>query len=238
MAEGLHDIVINGSGETNGGRFRKVVIRGDGSIHGKIECAAFINRGTSTAYHAVQAGKIKITGQSLFRGDVSAERMGVVGQTTFERAVTVGRMNVTGEADIRGHLKGEAVKIRGKVLVAGDVEAESFTAIGGLSVAGMLNAGTVDIGLRRYVGTSEAKEVGCENLRVRAKKWLFVPDVAKPALTVELIEADVIDIEATRAKVVRGNRVRIGAGCDIDLVEYKQELEIHPRAAVKEKRKI
>lgn len=37
----------------------------------------------------------------------------------------------------------------------------------------------------------------------------------------ETIEGDDIHLELTRARVVRGNNVSIGSGCDIDLVEYK-----------------
>ena len=53
------------------------------------------------------------------------------------------------------------------------------------------------------------------------------------ALTVEeLIEGDVVAIECVRAPKVVGRVVAIGAGCNIDLVQYSEEIEVHPDAKV------
>ena len=50
---------------------------------------------------------------------------------------------------------------------------------------------------------------------------LFKP-LAKE-LTAEVIEGDKVEIEYTQADVVRGNHIKIGPGCKVDLVEYKGE---------------
>lgn len=52
------------------------------------------------------------------------------------------------------------------------------------------------------------------------------------------MEGDQIDIENTKAMIVRGNNVKIGANCNIGLVEYTDELSIDPKAIVGESRKI
>ena len=43
-------------------------------------------------------------------------------------------------------------------------------------------------------------------------------------MTADSIEGDHLDLAYTTAKVVRGNHVRIGPGCKIDRVEYRQAL--------------
>jgi hypothetical protein len=57
-------------------------------------------------------------------------------------------------------------------------------------------------------------------------------------LETSVIEADEIQLEDTRADVVRGRNVVIGAGCRIGLVEYADELRVDPDAEVKERKKI
>lgn len=44
--------------------------------------------------------------------------------------------------------------------------------------------------------------------------------------------------EPSKAKTVRGERVKIGEGCEIARVEYYQKLEVHEDAKVGEKIKL
>ncbi|HZG57183.1 hypothetical protein [Paenibacillus sp.] len=56
----------------------------------------------------------------------------------------------------------------------------------------------------------------------------------KGALRAELIEGTELDLEWTEARVIRGNRVRVGPGCIAELVEYTEHVQIDPEAVVKE----
>ena len=47
---------------------------------------------------------------------------------------------------------------------------------------------------------------------------------SKGELTTELIEGDEIYLENTNAKIVRGNNITIGEGCNIGLIEYRGEI--------------
>jgi hypothetical protein len=51
-------------------------------------------------------------------------------------------------------------------------------------------------------------------------------------LTVRIIEGDDIYLENTHAKVVRGNNIEIGPGCEIKLVEYKYSFKKDEMAEV------
>jgi hypothetical protein len=43
-----------------------------------------------------------------------------------------------------------------------------------------------------------------------------------------------VRLERTTASVVRGRRVSIGAGCRIERVEYRDGLEVHPDATIRD----
>ena len=49
----------------------------------------------------------------------------------------------------------------------------------------------------------------------------------------QLIEGERVEIEYCQVKHVYGDHVKIGPHCQIDEVEYKESLEIHPTAVVK-----
>jgi len=57
-------------------------------------------------------------------------------------------------------------------------------------------------------------------------------------LATESVEGGDIYLEYTKAKVVRGNNVNIGPGCEIDLVEYRNDFQQVKEARVKDSNKI
>ena len=57
-------------------------------------------------------------------------------------------------------------------------------------------------------------------------------------LKAELIEGEEIDLQATRAELVRGRNVVIGPGCEIERVEYSGSLMVDPSAKVEQQAKI
>ena len=52
------------------------------------------------------------------------------------------------------------------------------------------------------------------------------------------IEADQINIEYAQIDVLRGTDIKVGAGCDIGLIEYSGNLTVDPDAKVGEMRQI
>ena len=48
----------------------------------------------------------------------------------------------------------------------------------------------------------------------------------------ELVEGDVVALECVKVPTVVGRVVAIGVGCEIDLVQYSEEVEIDPDAKV------
>lgn len=107
--------------------------------------------------------------------------------------------------------------------------------LGAFDVNGLVSAERLEL---KMLGPCKAKEIGGGNLVVRRSRKSSLIHLFKPthagALTVESIEGDVVELEHTTAKIVRGNHVTIGQGCEIGRVEYTHTLNIHKSAVVQE----
>ncbi|WP_052475838.1 hypothetical protein [Cohnella kolymensis] len=82
-----------------------------------------------------------------------------------------------------------------------------------------------------------AKEIGGGKINVRKASTLnpfnlFFKPSAYAQLFASVIEGDEVYLENTKADIVRGNRVTIGKGCDIGIVEYKEDFKQLKGAAV------
>ena len=62
--------------------------------------------------------------------------------------------------------------------------------------------------------------------------------MAEKRLTAETIEGDVVWLENTTAKVVRGKNVTVGPGCVVDLVEYAESYTPAGAPQVREARQV
>ncbi|MFC4618698.1 hypothetical protein ACFO4N_08100 [Camelliibacillus cellulosilyticus] len=232
------DITINGSGSTAGGTFRKVVIRGEGSVTSDMDCQSFIIRGQGTARGDVAAEEIRTAGHLIIHGRVKANTFSCYGNSDIHQEADIKDLIVRGGTDVGGDLKVEDANIKGRMTVRGSCEAETFLVKGGFDVKGLLNAGTVHVTLKSYVGPSQAKEIGGEKIIVKEKNGLLENFLKPNLLTADLIEGDDIYLECTNAKIVRGKNVRIGPACEIELVEYERDFQQDKNSKVKENRKI
>ncbi|HEU4962756.1 MAG TPA: polymer-forming cytoskeletal protein [Bacilli bacterium] len=218
-----HKLSISGSGTAAGGTYGDVKIAGDGRIEGDLDCHQFKCLGKSEVHGNLQARSVSVQGQASLEGSVQAESVVVQGACEFGQDLSFETFRCDGMADVRGSLSGDEVLVRGQLKTRGDCEAEVFTANGAFEIGGLLNAGRIEV---KLYGGGRVKEIGGEQITVQRAglmtylKKLFVPQF-QTELVADTIEGDVILLENTRAQVVRGNRVTIGAGCDIKLVEYK-----------------
>ncbi|HET7657990.1 MAG TPA: cytoplasmic protein, partial [Bacillales bacterium] len=234
------DLIINGNGTTAGGTFRGVTVNGRGTVDGKLECQTFECNGMGVFKDNIAAKTVTVNGNAVLKSSLDAEEITINGRARVKGDVTVKDIEISGDTKVMGSLKGEKVVLRGRLSIGGDCEAESFEARGQFTIDGLLNAEEIVLEMHSF-GKSKAKEIGGESVTVRYGKpsflkflKLFFPAVFE----VESIEGDNIELEHTHARVVRGNSVKIGAGCQIGLVEYKEGLECKDDAVVKEERKV
>jgi len=224
-----NDLRINGIGSSAGGKFDFVQINGKGDITGDLECRELMINGLAHLDGNVKADTIRVSGKSDFRGSVSGNRM-----------------IIDGMSDIRGSVKVEKVENRGMLRIAKDCGSEVFSSQGGFTVGGLLNAGKIDISV---YAQCKAREIGGEDIEVRVgggmniRKFissLFPGLPLNPVLVTDSIEGDNVYLENTTAKVVRGQNIKVGPGCQIGIVEYAESYFKDPVAGtnVNESRKI
>jgi cytoskeletal protein CcmA (bactofilin family) len=207
------DLKIYGQGSSAGGKYNKVSIMGEGKIAGDVDCL-----------------NIKIYGEGEILGNLKVND----------------GIDVKGHANIKGDLEGEKLKIQGDVQVYGasvekaeimgnittknDFNAEKFKLEGGFNIGSLLNADEIEISLywpckAREIGGSKIKVKKDSKLSFLGLKNMIKPNECSKELIADIIEGDNLYLEYTKARVVRGNNIELGPGCEIELVEYKNDFK-------------
>lgn len=222
-----NDLKIAGSTTVAGGVFDKVTIAGQAEINGDLDCLEFKVSGSSDIKGNLKAETIKISGRAAIAGNLWSKEAKISGHLATRGDLSVKKICISGHAEITGNVSAELIDVRGYLTTKGDCEAESLVAMGTVVVDGMLNAGNIDI---KLYGNSRAREIGGENISIRSHVAFGLHRLMKifyspGKFTAETIEGDDIHLEQVRAKVVRGNNVTIGSGCQVDLVEYRDSIE-------------
>lgn len=231
------NLIINGSGDYPGGRYDKISIRGEGTIDNDVECSAFNVYGTSEALKNVTTGSMKVLGEAEFKGNIVAQETLVMGTMEVAGIARLKKMKILGTLDVGESLSGDEANIKGSISVGGDVEYETFESSGGFEVKGLLNADSIKIALR--FGESSAEEIGGGKITIKRKKNSFLPFVGvEGSLAAKVIEGDDIYLENTKAEMVRGNKVKIGPGCEIGMVEYRNDFSEDAHSNIKMSKRI
>jgi cytoskeletal protein CcmA (bactofilin family) len=238
-----HDIKIFGVGNASGGEFNEVAINGQGDLEGNVVCTKFSLNGEATVKGSLKAQDGSIFGTATIKGNLDADRFKLFGAARVEGDAIVKDLSIDGKVTIQGAIKSEQVTLRGTTAIHGDCNAERFECKGSFTLDGLLNADNIDIVL---YGSTKAKEIGGETVRVRKESGpianMFNAILQKfdfhQRLETDTIEGDEVALEYTKARIVRGTYVRIGAGCEIDLVEYKGTFDQTPGTIVKESKKV
>ncbi|WP_019121659.1 hypothetical protein, partial [Brevibacillus massiliensis] len=215
-----------------GGVYGKVKITGEGYVEGDLDCLELGCTGVADIKGNFRAADVSVRGVMTVAGNTQANKAVINGQADFDGEADVKEMRCNGVANFKKNLAGEEVRIWGSVSVQGNCEAERFLVKGSFATRGLLNAGNIDV---QMYWPCQAAEIGGERITVKKSTslknmlksiWgLFQSDPPQPKLTAEVVEGDEIYLEHTEAKIVRGNHITIGPGCEIELVEYKQSFQ-------------
>ncbi|MHC0039152.1 cytoplasmic protein [Pseudoneobacillus sp. C159] len=232
----LGNLTINGSGSYSGGAYRKIIVRGDGTITTDFECEVFKTFGTSHALHNAKVEKVDVFGETRVNGNLDCRKMKIFGTTVIGGSASIDTTKVFGTLEIGNRFSGEEADIKGSLSVDGDAEVEIFKSTGSFAIKGLLNAGTIEVSLR--YGFSKVSEIGGERIVVKRKSSFLPFSKGEGSLEAHVIEGDEVFLENTKADIVRGKNVRIGAGCEIGVVEYRQSYKADPGSRVGEHRKL
>ncbi|KYD07062.1 polymer-forming cytoskeletal protein [Heyndrickxia sporothermodurans] len=227
---------IFGSGSYSGGHYAKVKIKGDGTVTSDIDCQEFKTHGNSQLLGNVKAESFIIYGTVDIKENLKSNVVKINGTMDSNGDISGHQILIRGNGEIDGNLYGETVEVKGSLSVNGNCEVETFQLDGGFQIGGLLNAGSINIGMK--YGESRVNEIGGESITIRKKPSFLGLSKHFGKMTTELIEGDIIYIEYTDAKIVRGNNIEIGPGCNIEIVEYKENFKQHKNSNVKENRKI
>ncbi len=241
------DMRISGSGKVPAGEYNRVSVSGSGSLYGKVRCESFSSSGASHGEHIECSDTFKISGASSFSGDVKANYVGVSGSFSCGGNLVVeDKLSISGSAKCNGNVKGNLLSIAGALKVGGDVEGEKVRVDGVLNCNGLLNAEDVEIKFERgmeigSIGGSKIVIFPREPLKAISKLPLFsslVKHASKGVSVTTSIEGDEIALEGVTCPRVTGRVVAIERGCNIDLVQYSETVEISPDAKVGKTEKI
>ncbi|WP_127530885.1 hypothetical protein [Paenibacillus kobensis] len=209
---------IVGNGSVGGGAYTSVRIVGEGEVLGALGCDTFTCTGNCTVFGPVRAGLFKQRGDVTVKGEWSGGHLKTLGQLTIEGSVRAAKLDIVGQLTAREFVETDNLKLQGAI-----------------EVNGLVNADQADI---RLYGPSRVNEIGGGRIHVRLSRLTAMKEWLKPRhsteLSAALIEGDDIHLEHTRADIVRGNRIHIGAGCVIGRVEYSQSLHVARSAKIGE----
>ena len=237
---------ISGSGHIPAGEYNdKISVSGSGRLDGNVRCTAFSAAGSAHCAGDLECAEdVRVSGSAHIDGDVIANAISVSGSAHFGGDMTVkGSIRIAGSGAVGGNVKCGVLYGAGSIKVEKGIEAEEFRSAGALRCGGLINAETVDISLESNAA-STVGSIGGGEIRVHLKNPSKPPKRrgallsrllggAGATLTVgELVEGDVVALECVKVPTVVGRIVAIGAGCDIDLVQYSEECEVAPDAKV------
>ena len=237
-AEARGDLKYSGNMTIPGGVYKRVDFNGNVTVDGDMDCLDIRVNGNYEGSGSLKANTGRIHGNAKIKGDFESGDIDVNGSMTIGGDMAVKEIKTNGKLVVKGDVQSDTIDANGEFRVRGNCNAESFLITGMFTVEQTLNAGKIDAGI---FGPSSVKEIGGEKITVRkgghklAKAFATLFDTMslyKTRLEAETIEGDNIELEHTTAKVVRGNNVTIGDGCEIDLVEYTGEFKKSLKASV------
>lgn len=240
---------ISGSGRILAGEYNeKISVSGSGKIDGKVRCKALSCSGSVSGNGELECIEdVHVSGSMKLEQGLKAQSIHVSGSLKIDgECVAEQDVKVSGMLKCHKTLKCTTLKVAGVLNCEEGIEAEEVKILGGIHCAGLLNAENVAIEFNQT--TSSIGSIGGSNITILGKdsksalnRLALFSKLAKNIGMLQIhqsIEGDTIAVEKVNAPLIVGRIVAIGAGCQVDLVQYSEEIEIHPDAVVKKVEKI
>ena len=246
----MKDYSISGSGKLPGcDDYGKISVSGSGRIGGSIRCEALSVSGSCHVEgDTVCAGRFDISGSCRTDGGVRTETLSVSGSCRLGGAAEAKTIDVSGALHAEGNLRAGTLSGGGALHTPAGVEADSVVFTGKLEIGGLLNAEKIDL---RLCGASNVHDLGGTEITVRsgpasADRTGGVLSTISASLSslfggpsgrlsADVIEGDTLNLDAVDARVVRGRKIFLHAGCRIERVEYAESLDVEEGASVGER---
>lgn len=249
------NMTISGSGFIGAGEYDNISISGSGKAEGFIRCKAFRCSGSFSGNSDIEcegdihvsgsfknngelkSKELRVSGSAKNGGSLSSEKIDVSGSFVVEGDCSAAeKISVSGGFKCEGNLKAGLLSVSGGTKIFGDLEAEKAEINGGIFCGGLINAEELYIDISDSAG-SNAESLGGSKITIENRRqggfinFLFGKKRGRFTVS-ESVEGDEIRLEHTMAKTVTGRNVVIGKGCEIELVQYSENVEISPEARV------
>lgn len=242
------NIGISGSGQVASGEYDNISISGSGRLHGFVRCKKFSSAGSSGGESIECSEAFKVSGSSSFSGDVKANKINIAGSFSCEGNISAEEnMICSGSLKCKQSIRCDTLSASGSLNVAGDTQAETIKVSGVLNCGGLVNAENITIEFDKgmeigSIGGSKIviyKESKGSKGKIRLPLFSSFVNGSGYAVRVKgSVEGDEIALENVVAPRVTGRIVAVGDGCEIDLVQYSDQVEIAPTAKVGKTEKI
>ena len=235
------DMNIAGSGQVVSGEYSTIRISGSGQLGESVRCENLYVAGSTNGSNVVCEKDFQVSGSCDFSGKVSAGNVTISGGSSLGGDVEAKeRIAISGGMRCGGNMRCKQLHISGTGKVSGDVEAELVKIRGVLDCEGLLNAEEVDIEFEKSmeVGSVGGSKISIYKRHGEKKRFrlpLFSSLVKRASGKVQVnnsIEGDEIALEGVVTPRVSGRVVAIGADCEIELVQYSEQVEVSPEAKV------
>ena len=238
---------ISGSGHIASGEYNdSISISGSGKIDGNIRCISLTCSGSVTgAGDIICSENAKISGSAHLQKCLSARNIRVSGSLSVDgNCTSEAEIKISGGFKCGSNLKCSLLKASGGINIGGGIESEEVCITGGIKCGGLLNAEKISIEFEH--SSNFINSIGGSNIsifskgnRLTKRLPLLTKLIGNDGFIVrESIEGEIIALENVSAPLVVGRIVAIGSGCEIDMVQYSEEIEIHPDAKVARYEKI
>ena len=240
------NMTISGSGNIPAGEYKNVSISGSGRLQGLVKCESFYTAGSSQGEDIECAECFEVSGSSSFSGGIAAEFVGVSGSLSCGSISSEGEVEISGSASCGENIECDILSVYGLINVEGSVKAERARVNGVINCKGTLNAEIIDIRLERKMDIGDIRGCKISIITQKIKKFgenlpiisRFIKKINGKVCVKGSIEGDEITLENVICPTVEGRIVKIGAGCEIGLVQYGEEIEISDDARVERVEKL
>lgn len=223
------DMKISGSGKIPAGEYDDIKISGSGKLFGLVKCKSFKSSGSTHGENLECESLIKSSGTLKVDGFIKTNDI-----------------KSSGTLKCKGDIKGNTLISYGSLEVEGSIEAEKIKVNGSIYCFGLLNAEDVEI---KFDHRGIIDRVGGNNISIKLsnakrifRKLPLISPISKKVFgdfkVNNYIEGDEITIEGVNCPRVTGRVIIIEKDCEIDLVQYSENVIVSQKAKVNKLEKL
>ncbi len=198
----------------------------------------------------IVVSNMDVYGSCIFKGKSEIQTLNIFGSCDFKSYVAVKQLDIKGSCVFDSEVKVESLKVYGSVnfnknisrandvIIYGDVkvqllEADKIIIKGYIDCSEQMNGESIEVSTN---SGSKIKEMVGTNIIIKPNNNSLIHRIIP--VQVDLIEGDSIELEYVNAKVVRGNQVKVGPHCQIDLLEYLESVEVSSESSINNTNKL